>query len=91
MTNGACCSAERVRLQLAAVSQYIDELEKDKRALIEILKGGTDGGLCRYCTHMPKPVQCHEAELDCALCRSSCKCKSCTVSHSNFEWKGRSE
>lgn len=90
MKRGRCAPAEKARLHLAAIEQYIDELEKDKSALLEALKKAANGGLCELCANMPQPPQCYEADFDCAECGDTgCRCKGCTGECENFRWKGR--
>lgn len=92
MKSGRMDPARKVRLQMEAVGQYIETIEKENEALKRDLVKAANGGLCDLCAHVQKPPMCFEADFDCAICKEkSCKCKTCTGACENFTYKGAGE
>lgn len=64
---------------------YIQQLERERDALLEIVRNEAD---CKVCKHLKE-----ECDGDCSFCEieGPCACARCTTKDSHWEWAGIKE
>lgn len=74
---------------LANTLDYILQLEREKAALLEIMKEVDIYNKCCNCVHYKETAlkDCDAVDCECFRCEKECACKTCEGG-SNWEWKG---
>lgn len=67
---------------LSDALSYIRQLERERDALLEIVRNESD---CKVCKHLKE-----ECNGDCSFCEieGPCACARCTTVDSHWEWAG---
>lgn len=76
---------KRLRKRCAQRLERIKQLERERDALLEIVRNEAD---CKACKHLKE-----ECDGDCSFCEieEPCACARCTTEDSHWEWAGIKE
>lgn len=67
---------------------YIQQLEREKAALLYDLQHVAPGELCDACKVAQKPAPCEKYNFDCDKCPEECPCRECHNGAPHFQWRG---
>lgn len=78
-------ACDMAHASMADALAYIHQLERERDALLEIVRNEAD---CQVCKHIKE-----ECDGDCSFCEieGPCACARCTTDGSHWEWAGIKE